>query len=288
MLHARLSDIVLWGTIVGGLVVVSISSVVLTQSGAWAQLVPFVVLAVLADRLGVDLIESRHQRLSFSFSIAVMLLAAAVNPPLAPLVGLADGSAHSLRGSKRRLDKTLFNMTNAPLASAAASVVYLLLRPHLGGTGLGELAIGFLAVVAFFLTNTLGVSLMVSLKAGRPFLEVLGDSYWAVPINLLLGLTGAFVGSGFGQLGVIGTAMFVVPLGVLRVTLVIFSRKSRQAISALEKLNDQLSGEVVAAQRRGSRPGRKRGAAARGARQRRGRHPDRRRIRPYPDVQSGW
>ena len=80
-----LADVVLWGTIAGGLAVVLIGSIALPRTGAWAELVPFMILAILADRLGVDLIESRHQKLSFSFSIAVMLLAASVNPPLAPL-----------------------------------------------------------------------------------------------------------------------------------------------------------------------------------------------------------
>ncbi|HEY0583324.1 MAG TPA: EAL domain-containing protein, partial [Chloroflexota bacterium] len=65
-----------------------------------------------------------------------------------------------------------------------------------------------------------------------------------IPINICLGLTGAFVGSGHIQLGLIGTSMFVVPLGVLRFTLGIFARKSRQAITTLQVLNEQLSGEI--------------------------------------------
>jgi diguanylate cyclase (GGDEF)-like protein/PAS domain S-box-containing protein len=236
---------VLGSTVAGGLVVVLLSLAALIRSGEWTSVLPFIALAVIADFLTVELIESKHERLSFSFSIAVMLMAAAVNPALAPLVGLAAGAAHGIRGKNRRLDKVLFNLGNSPLATGAASAVYLLLRPVLGTTGVGDLATGLLAVIAFYITNSVGVSLMISLKAGRPFVDVLRDSSWSIPINILLGLTGAFVGSSQGELGAIGTAMFVVPLGVLRVTLVIFARKSRRTIDTLQHLNDQLSDEVA-------------------------------------------
>jgi diguanylate cyclase (GGDEF)-like protein/PAS domain S-box-containing protein len=244
-LRSRLSDVVLYGTIVGGLIVVALSAIELLETGAWWSVLPFAVLAIVTDFLGVDLIDSQHERLNFSFSIAVLTCAAAMNPLVAPLIGLVDGAAHTARIKNRRLDKVLFNLGNSPLSTGAASACYLVMRPVLGDSALGELAIGLVAAIAFFITNSVGVSLMISLKLQRPFVEVLRASSWAVPINILLGLTGAFVGGGYGQLGAIGTGMFIVPLGVLRVTLVIFARKSRYAINALQTLNDQLSDEVA-------------------------------------------
>ena len=104
-MRARLSDFVLFGTIAGGLVVVLLGAIALGQTGAWWSVLPFAVLAIVTDVLGVDLIESQHERLSFSFSIAVLMAAAAVNPSVAPLIGLVDGAAHTVRSKNRRLDK---------------------------------------------------------------------------------------------------------------------------------------------------------------------------------------
>ena len=59
------------------------------------------------------------------------------------------------------------------------------------------------------------------------------ESSWSAPMNILLGLTGVFLGTSHGQLGLIGTAMFAVPLLILRITLLIFARKSQQAIDVL-------------------------------------------------------
>ncbi len=126
-----------------------------------------------------------------------------------------------------------------------AILVYFAVQSATGTTGIGGLIAAFSTVVAFYATNTIGVSLMISLTAGRPLGDVMRGSAWSVPINLCLGLTGAFLGSGHSELGVLGTGMFVIPLALLRFTLVIFSRKSRDTIKTLETMNEQLSDEVA-------------------------------------------
>jgi diguanylate cyclase (GGDEF)-like protein/PAS domain S-box-containing protein len=235
---------VLWGTVGGGLVFVVSGLLTLSMSGGWADLLPYVALAVVADLLAVELLETKKERFTLSLSIAVMLVAVAVNPSVAPLIGLADGVVHVARSKTRRQDKMAFNVTNIPLATGVASAVYLVVQPSVRGTGMGELLVGFCAVLAFYAVNATGISLMIALTTRRPVLDVMRESAWSIPINICLGLTGAFVGSGYIQLGLIGTSMFVVPLGVLRFTLGIFARKSRRAITTLQVLNEQLSGEI--------------------------------------------
>jgi len=243
--RAGLAAIVLWGTVAGGLAAVTVSGLALLQTRAWADVLPYILLAVVADLMTVDLLETRQGRFSFSFSIAVCMAAVMVNPLLAPLVGLAAGAGHVARNKYRRADKVLFNLTNVPLSTGVASAVYLLVQPELGSSGIGGLILAFSAVVAYFATNTGGISLMIAFTGGRPFTEVVRSSAWSIPINVCLGLTGAFVGNGHSELGVIGTGMFVVPLALLRFTLVIFARKSRDTIATLQTLNEQLSGEIA-------------------------------------------
>jgi diguanylate cyclase (GGDEF)-like protein/PAS domain S-box-containing protein len=239
---------VLWSTVVAGLCAVFVSLLALGQTRAWGEVLPYVVLVWFAGLLTVELLDTRHERFSFSLSIAVVMLAITVNPLLAPLVGLADSVFHIVRTRNRRMDKVLFNLANLPLATGVGSGVYLLVEPVLAGSGFGQLVAGFCAVLAFYGTNASGIALMISLNARRRFVDVISESGWSIPIHICVGLTGAFVGSGHAQLGLVGSLMFVVPLGILRFTLAVFARKSRDTIKTLQTLNDQLSDEV--AQRR--------------------------------------
>jgi diguanylate cyclase (GGDEF)-like protein/PAS domain S-box-containing protein len=242
--RARLAAIVFWGTVVGGLAAIVVSLVALSRSGAWADVLPFVALAILADLLAVDLVDTQTERFTLSLSIAVMMTAVVIDPAAAPLVGLGEAAFHVARSKTRRIDKLLFNLTNVPLATGVASGTYVLVQPLLATSGFGELLAGACAVVAFYMMNVSGISVMISVSAGRRLIDMIRELGWSAPINVCLGLTGAFVGSGHGQLGAVGTAMFVVPLAVLRFTLMIFARKSRETITTLRGLNAQLSAEV--------------------------------------------
>ena len=115
--HARLASVVLWVTVVGGFAAIVWSLLALYQSAAWAAVLPFLGLAVVADLLGVELVEDKRERWTLSLAIAVMMAAVAFNPLVAPLVGLADGLIHVARSKTRRIDKMLFNLTNVSLAT---------------------------------------------------------------------------------------------------------------------------------------------------------------------------
>ena len=285
--YARLAAIVLWLTVVGGFGAIASALMALYVSAAWADVLPFLGLAVVADLLGVELVEDKRGRWTLSLAIAVMMAAVAFNPLVAPLVGMADGLIHVARSKTRRIDKMLFNFTNMSLATGVASAVYIVLEPALRARGLPDLAAGFCAVMGFYAVNTTGVSLMISLSARRSIIDVIRESAWSLPINICLGLTGAFVGSAQAQLGLIGMGMFVVPLGILRFTLMIFARKSREAITTLQSLNEQLSGEIVQRSVAEAALGESEAHLRAVLGQRRRRHSDRGRRRIDSDVQSG-
>ncbi|HEY0580668.1 MAG TPA: hypothetical protein VGE94_00700, partial [Chloroflexota bacterium] len=136
--RARLAAIVFWGTVVGGLAAILVSLVALSRSGAWADVVPFVALAILADLLAVDLVDTQTERFTLSLSIAVMMTAVVIDPAAAPLVGLGEAAFHVARSKSRRIDKVLFNLTNVPLATGVASGTYVLVQPLLAPSGFGE------------------------------------------------------------------------------------------------------------------------------------------------------
>lgn len=244
-MRPRMARLVLGATAAGGLLAVALSARAIIATGNWLSLVPLLVLVVVADRLSIDLIAAERDRLSFSFSIAVVMMALTIDPPLAPLVAATDGIAHVISARHRRLSKIVFNLTNLPLSAGSASLVYAVAMTLLPEMWLTRLAAGLLSVVTFYVVNTTGIRLMISFTTGQSILQSLGNSGWAVPINLCLGLTGAFLGMSHAQLGVLGSILFVAPLGLMRITLVIFANRSRQIITTLRSLNAQLSEEIV-------------------------------------------
>jgi hypothetical protein len=135
---------------------------------------------------------------------------------------------------QRRLDKVLFNLTNPALAAGIGATVYLLLRPAGAGFNLWHLAASFAGASAFVVANSGVVALMISLHSKRPFVTVVRELLWYAPITVLLGMTGAFLGAVSHELGLIGAAMFVVPVILMRFTLGFSAKKNQEAIETLE------------------------------------------------------
>ena len=224
----------LWGTVALGTVALLWSIATVAQGGRWASLLPLLALALAAEFLTVPFFESQKQRMSLSFTIAVVMAAVAIQPGAAPLVGASAALLHIVqqRQWRRGIGRVLFNLTNSALAAALASGCYLLLGPlDAGRFVLVSIA---LATLAYVIANVGIVALNVAAHTGRSVAGIIGDSLWSVPITLLLGLTGGFLGLVHGQLGATGTILFAVPLLVMRFTLAYAARKHRQAIATLE------------------------------------------------------
>lgn len=96
------------------------------------------------------------------------------------------------------------------------------------------------AVLVFDTVNYGIISLMISLHAGRKLSQVIRESGWYSPAKLFLGMTGAFMGGAHANWGWIGDLMFAVPLLILRYTLGLYTRRSQQSISVLQKAKEEV------------------------------------------------
>ncbi|MDQ3811051.1 MAG: bifunctional diguanylate cyclase/phosphodiesterase [Chloroflexota bacterium] len=226
----------LWTTAVGALLATlsSATDTARQHDGVWT-LAPFIAIAVAAEFLRVDVYQARQQRITLSFSVAATMAAIAAQPAGAPLVSLLAAIVATLVVLRqRRLDRLLFNLANPVLASLAAAWVYCWLRPVGGEVTLWYLAATVAAALAYVGVNVGLVSLMISLHSGRPLPAVLRESGWFAPTNILLGVTGAFVGGAHEQLGPLLVGMFVTPVLLMRYTLAFYARLSRATIRTLE------------------------------------------------------
>jgi diguanylate cyclase (GGDEF)-like protein/putative nucleotidyltransferase with HDIG domain len=232
---SRLVPFVLWGTVMGGCAAVAWSGFEVHQAARWLAILPLCLLAAGAELVKVRVYEAdRQQRMSFSFTIAVAMGAVTIEPLGAPLVTLVAALVQVVVVLRQRnLQKALFNIANLPLAAAMASGAYLLVTSLSPTFDTWHLAAALAALVAFDATNFGLISVMISLHSRRPLLSVLRDSAWHSPTKLFLGLTGAFVGGAYTQLGLVGAIMFAVPLLILRYSLALYAKKSEQTITTL-------------------------------------------------------
>lgn len=221
----------LGGAVAGAVGMVSASVMNLSLSGAWWTLFLFTGLAAVAELLHVQVYQSGRQRITISFTSALTMATMVIAPPIAPLVSLTAACLHViLRQQQRQLDKALFNLANPTVAAGIACAIHTQLTGLYGPS----LLISLLASVAFHMANTGGVTLMVSLLSGRSLLMLLRESAGLGLINLALGLTGAFLGQTYGLIGSAGVLIFLLPLLLLRYTLVLYDRQSRETITTLQ------------------------------------------------------
>jgi diguanylate cyclase (GGDEF)-like protein len=232
----RLATLVL-GLVTGAGALATLFSIAATlvQPESWSAVVPFLMAAVFAEFMSVNVYQARQQRITLSFSVAAVMATIAAVPFAAPLVTLiACFFATTFVMRQREWRKVLFNLANPVLASAAAGTVYSALRPVDSQISIWTVAAGLAAVLVYVAVNLGPLSLMIALHSGRPLVSVLKASGWFAPTKVLLGLTGAFVGGAFAQLGLVVVAMFVLPMLLMRYTLAFYARRSQDTIRMLE------------------------------------------------------
>ncbi len=233
---------VLWGVIALGVLGLAWGLATTLTGGHWLPLLPLLPLALAAEFFAVPLFEGQKQRMTYTFTVAVVMGTVAIHPPAAPLIAAGAALLHLIqqRQWRRGLAKPLFNLANPALAATVAALCYLALRPAAGGWLL--LAAIAAATLGYYATNLGAVALVIATQTGGSFRAIVRDSLWSAPANLLLGLTGGFLGAMHTQLGPTGTLIFALPLVVMRFTLAYTARKNRQTIVTLEAAKAEVEG----------------------------------------------
>ena len=193
-----------------------------------------------AEFLKIDVFQERRQKISLSFTIVAIMAAAAVHPLGAPMVAVTSAAVHVILRRQRQLSKALFNLANLPLAAAAATVTYQGLHPAGDVFSAWHLTAALLAVLVYYVVNVGIISVMIALHTGRTLLSVARESAWFGPTNILLGLTGAFLGGAHSQLGPVGITMFAVPVLVMRFTLSFYAKQTQRQIEKLEAAKSEV------------------------------------------------
>ncbi|HEY8601732.1 MAG TPA: diguanylate cyclase [Thermomicrobiales bacterium] len=238
------ASLIVWGTILAGALALAWSLSILPQVDDWPLLIGLLLLAAGAEFVVVQVAETERQKLSLSFGAVVVMAALTILPASAPLVTAVAAAVHvaRLRQWRRGIDRVLFNLTNPGLAAAIAALAYLALLTYVPQSEWSQVLAATVAVGFYYGLNNGIIALNIAAQANRPLLPLLQEMAWAAPATLLLGATGAFLGAEYALLGPFGALMFVVPLLVLRFTLGVASRKSRQALATLAAAKAEVEG----------------------------------------------
>ena len=242
---ATLAPLVQWTTVFAGGATLCASIYGVTQTGVWLLVPLFGAATVLAWLFPITLYRANGETHSFAFTLAVGMAAITLQPWLAPLVHVIGITAHQIRRRQRQWDKILFNLGNSALSAAVAAVVYSLLRPPGDGFTLMQMLAASTGGLAYYLTNTVLVALMISLYSKKSLREVLRQLWLLLPVEILLGTVGAFIGTVYKTVGIVGVALFLLPLVLMYIVLNTSTRKSQEAIDVLASAK----GQVEAAQR---------------------------------------
>src|SRR4051794_10755717 len=119
---SRVAPLLLWGTILLGFAGLACGLATARDLETWRELPPLLALALVAEFATVSFFESGKQRMSLSFTAAVVMAAIALVPGLAPLIAVSAALIHVVqqRQWRRGIGRVLFNLADPALAAVVA------------------------------------------------------------------------------------------------------------------------------------------------------------------------
>ena len=214
-----------------------------SQGLYWQGLIFFSVLVFLSESFCIDLPKIGAVSITFTIILAETIL---FGPGLTTISAVF--TAVIWRDIKKGTSPIywLFNGSQYALSAAAASWTYV----ATGGVILSEINRGFsltdfpallgpvtLAVMAFFLTNTLLVSIAIGLtEQVHPFDIWRVNVHWAIPNYFSLAPVALAIAEIFMAAGYIGVVLIFVPLIVARQTFQIYMRLRGTYLGTIQSL----------------------------------------------------
>jgi ribonuclease P protein subunit RPR2 len=220
--------------------------VLLSQPHISTAAIVFPLLALLAETLREDVYGTS----TISLSAVPVLGAIAAGRPIAALISAACcGIASTYSGGmRRRVEPYLFNTATFVFSASIAAAIRLLVSTHPSmSTGLLILIMEAAAIAYFIVDNGL-VAQIIARDTGRQTTEVFRrDFAWLAPHFAAYGLLGALLGAAWEAFGVWGLAVFLLPVGLMRISQRQYLAKTTGHVTQLRRLADDLSaskGEV--------------------------------------------
>lgn len=218
----------------------------------------FILMAVIAELMSVELFQNSRSWVSMSSIIAIASIVAL--DPLAGVItymasGLTTAVTTTVRIDRRKPNRaSLFRRTsfNAGMWSIAASLAggaYFLVGGRSGTVPLApDLLPLFLAVVVEWLVNAVLLIGVISLQTGQRPLEIWKrDIRWQAPVSIAGGvLGGGFLALAYGMYGAFGLLIVLLPILSTGYAFRAYKSNMQEYVDGLERLNQELKDAMSA------------------------------------------
>jgi GAF domain-containing protein len=174
----------------------------------------FILVCAACQRMPVALF--RNSSISVAFAVAFAALVY-MGPAAATWVQVGAGLVLCVTPYVKPPQKMLFNLTSLPLETALAGLVYVALGGVVapGYLGWSLLPPALVAITVFVLANTIGLTVVIALETGSSLAAIWTLNYrWLLPNYVGLGLVGLGMAIAVQTIGLIGLAVFLLPLGM--------------------------------------------------------------------------
>jgi hypothetical protein len=221
--------------------VVAASLVIYCRPSISAAAIVFPLLAILAETLREDVYGTS----TISLSAVPVLAAIAAGRPIAAIIAAACcGVAGTYSGGMRhRVEPYLFNTATFVFSASIAASVRLLLPQHYASLpALPLLLIMEAAAMMYFIVDNGLVAQMVARDTDRRAVDVFRrDFAWLAPHFAAYGLLGTLLGAAWDGFGIWGLAVFLLPVGLMRISQRQYLTKTTGHVTELRRLADDLS-----------------------------------------------
>lgn len=207
--------------------------------GVWLGLLTFAAVVGLTEWLSVE-IYARESSISTS---AVPMLAGALlfGPGGAVLMSLTFAGVALLK-HRSPLNRFIFNWSNQQLAGLAYLGLLALAGETFTQEALGvQLMVCVMAAVIVYFLTTGNVALAMHLDMGLPLRALWLENFgWLAPYYLIMGVVAFGLALTYQRAGVLGVAVFTVPILLLRATQKQYVDRTRDMVNQLREKNRTL------------------------------------------------
>jgi diguanylate cyclase (GGDEF)-like protein/putative nucleotidyltransferase with HDIG domain len=235
--------------LVGGVIAIGLGLTLLSASSAFrldpTTLIIFIVLAVVAELLQLDLYGAGTISVSVAIAFAAALIAGLPGVVwVSAAIAIGAAIARSL-GPQGRPSwyKTTFNWGTHVLAGAVPALIIHALNVRLEVSNLSVLAFPLLiAALAYYAIDTTLIAAAISFSTGTRFMNTWCQQFrWLAGHYLALCMTGLFLAIAYTALSWPGIAVFILPVIMMRYAQQQYVARTSDSVRELKRLNQELT-----------------------------------------------
>jgi diguanylate cyclase (GGDEF)-like protein/putative nucleotidyltransferase with HDIG domain len=210
----------------------------------WFGLLLFVILVIITEGLSIDIFVKNT---SVSTSAAPILAGTLLYGPIGAIILAVTFSLVAKMKHHSPLNRFVFNSINHLIAGLL--ITYLIIfsgKPFLANSLVVQLLICVVSAIIVFLSTTFLVSFAINIDAGIPFKQVWKEKFsWLTPYYVSMGMIAYALILGYQTTGLIGLAVILVPLLMLRLSVKQYIDRTITMVNELRGKNTLLESSSV-------------------------------------------